>query len=55
MVPLRLKVTRSGFPSYVPLLRRGKLEVHIGEPLIFNDGVTTEEATETIERAVAEL
>ncbi len=55
VVPLRLKVTRSGFPSYVPLLRRGKLEVHIGEPLIFNDGVTTEEATEAIERAVAEL
>ena len=55
VVPLRLKVTSYGFPSYVPLLRRGSLEVHIGEPLIFDDGVTTEEAAEQIERAVAEL
>ena len=55
VIPLRLEVNRFGFPSYAPLLRRGSVDVHIGEPMVFDDGVTMEEAAQSIERAVAEL
>ena len=55
MIPLRLDVIRFGFPSYAPLLRRGSVEVHIGEPMVFDPSVTIEEAVEAIELAVAEL
>ena len=55
VIPLRLGVNRFGFPSYVPLLRRGSLDVHIGEPMVFDERVSSQEAADAIERAVAEL
>ncbi len=54
VIPMRLQVTRYGFPSYAPMLRRGRVELRIGEPIVFDPDVTTEEAAVRIERAVAE-
>jgi long-chain acyl-CoA synthetase len=55
VIPMRLQVTRYGFPAYAPMLRRGRVELRIGEPIVFDTDVTTEEAAVRIERAVAEL
>jgi long-chain acyl-CoA synthetase len=55
VVPMRLQVTRYGFPAYAPMLRRGRVELRIGEPIIFDANVTTEEAADAIERAVIAL
>jgi hypothetical protein len=52
---MRLDVTRLGFPAYFPLLRRGSVEVRIGEPLSFDDDVTIEDAAAAIEQAVVSL
>lgn len=55
VIPMRLEVTRFGYPSYAPFLRRGALDVRIGKPLVFGANVTTEEAAAAIENAVAAL
>jgi long-chain acyl-CoA synthetase len=55
VVPMRLEVVRFGFPSYTPLLKRGRVRVHIGEALSFNAGTPPDEAARTIEQAVASL
>ena len=55
VVPLRVKVRRTGFPAYFPLLRRGDVEVCFGRPLRFGPEVSYKEATAAIEGAVRAL
>ena len=55
VIPLKLKVIRTGFPRYFPLLSRGEVEIRFGEPLIFGPGVTYQDATVQIEEAVRAL
>ena len=55
VVPLRVKVRRTGFPAYFPLLRRGDVEVCFGRPLHFGPEVSYREATAAIEGAVRAL
>ncbi len=55
VVPLRVKVRRTGFPAYFPLLRRGDVEVCFGRPLRFGPDVSYREATAAIEGAVRAL
>ena len=55
VIPLKLRVIRTGFPKYFPLLSRGEVEVCFGEPLTFGPDVTYHEATARIEEAVRAL
>ena len=55
VVPVRLCVLRPGFPARLPLLRRGTVEVRLGEPLSFPPGTGYQEATSAIEDAVRSL
>ena len=55
VVPLRLHIHRLGFPARFPVLRRGRVEVRLGEPLSFPPGTDYQEATSTIEDAVKSL
>ena len=55
VIPLKLKVIRTGFPRYFPLLSRGEVEIRFGEPLRFGPGVTYQDATMQIEEAVRAL
>ena len=55
VVPLRLVVLKTGFPSYLPLLRRDEVEVRIGKSLSFDSEATYLEATAAIEAAVRSL
>ena len=55
VVPLRLDVTRAGAPALFPLLRRGRVEIRFGSPLIFPPGSDYQQATQDIERAVKTL
>ena len=55
VVPLRLEVMKTGFPAYLPLLRRGRVEVRFGKPLTFDSEVTYLDATADIEDAVRKL
>ncbi len=55
VIPLKLKVIRTGYPRYFPLLSRGEVEVCFGEPLTFEPGITYHEATVRIEEAVRAL
>ena len=55
VIPLKLKVIRTGFPRYFPLLSRGEVEIRFGEPLRFGPGVTYQDATVQIEEAVRAL
>ena len=55
VVPLRLHIHRSGSPRWFPLLRRGAIEIHFGQPLSFPPGTDYSDATRTIEEAVKAL
>ncbi len=55
VVPIRLEVTRFGMPSWLPFLRRGRVEVRFGPPLTFTPGADYQQATAAIEQAVRTL
>ncbi len=55
VVPLRLHIRELGAPARFPLLRRGKVEVRLGEPLSFPPGTDYQAATSAIEGAVRSL
>ncbi|HAL46453.1 MAG TPA: hypothetical protein DCP37_01740 [Dehalococcoidia bacterium] len=55
VIPVHLRIDRFGKPSYLPLLRRGRVEVRFGEPITFAPGTAYDEATRTVETAVAAL
>ena len=55
VVPLRLHIHDLGSPARFPLLRRGRVEVRLGEPLSFSPGTDYEDATWAIENAVKSL
>ena len=55
VVPLRLYIHRLGFPARFPVLRRGRVEVRLGEPLSFSPGTDYQDATSAIEEAVKSL
>ena len=55
VVPLRLHIHSLGAPTRFPLLRRGRVEVRLGEPLTFSPGTDYQEATSAIEDAVKSL
>ena len=55
VVPLRLDILKLGTPARFPVLRRGKVEVRLGEPMTFPLGTDYQEATSAIEGAVRSL
>ena len=55
VVPLRLDIHRLGYPTRFPVLRRGRVEVRLGEPLSFSRGTDYQQATSAIEDAVKSL
>ncbi len=55
VVPLRLRIDRMGSPPRFPILRRGRVEVRLGEPLVFPAGTDYMKATAAIEEAVRGL
>ena len=55
VVPLRLSVDRMGFPARFPILRRGRVQIHLGEPMSFSLGTDYQQATDAIEKAVKAL
>ena len=55
VVPLRLRIDRIGSPAKFPILRRGRVEVRLGEPLHFPAGTDYMKATAAIEEAVRGL
>ncbi len=55
VVPLRLYIHRLGSPTRFPVLRRGRIEVRLGEPLIFPPETDYQDATSAIENAVKSL
>ena len=55
VVPLRLHIHKLGFPARYPILRRGKVEVRLGDPLTFSPGTDYQDATWAIENAVKSL
>ena len=55
VVPLRLRIDRMGSPARFPILRRGRVEVRLGEPLVFPAGTDYMRATAAIEEAVRGL
>lgn len=55
VVPLRLRIDRMGSPARFPILRRGRVEVRLGEPLHFPAGTDYMKATAAIEEAVRGL
>ena len=55
VVPLRLCIRKLGSPARFPVLRRGKVEIRLGEPLTFSPGTGYQDATSAIEDAVRSL
>ena len=55
VVPLRLHIHRLGSPARFPILKRGSIEVRLGEPLSFSAGTDYQAATSAIENAVKSL
>lgn len=55
VVPMKLQIKRFGSPAKYPILRRGSVEVHFGEPLVFPPRTAYQEATNAIEEAVRAL
>ena len=55
VVPLRLHINSLGFPARFPILRRGNVEVRLGEPITFSPGTDYQDATSAIENAVKAL
>ena len=55
VVPLRLHIHRLGSPTRFPIVRRGVVEVRLGEPMVFPPGTSYQDATSAIESAVKSL
>ena len=55
VVPLRLRIDRMGSPARFPILRRGRVEVRLGQPIVFPAGTDYMQATAAIEEAVRGL
>ena len=55
VVPLRLHIHRLGSPTRFPIIRRGRVEVRLGEPIVFPPGTDYQDATSAIESAVKAL
>ena len=55
VVPLRLHIHSQGSPARFPVLRQGRVEVRLGEPLSFPPGTQYQDATSAIENAVKSL
>ena len=55
LIPIRLHIHKMGFPSRLPLIRRGEIEVRFGKPLAFPSGTGYEEATAAIEDTIRNL
>ena len=55
VVPLRLHIHRLGSPTRFPIIRRGIVEVRLGEPMVFPPGTSYQDATSAIESAVKAL
>ena len=55
VVPLRLRIDRMGSPARFPILRRGRVEVRLGQPIVFPAGTDYMQATAAIEQAVRGL
>ena len=55
VVPLRLHIHKLGYPTRFPILRRGNVEIRVGEPLSLPPGTDYQTATSAIENAVKSL
>ncbi len=55
VVPIRVKLHKATIWDRGPLLSRGKIDVHFGEPVVFPRGADYLEATARLESAVKEL
>ena len=55
VVPIRVKLHKAAIFDRGPLLSRGKIDVHFGEPIVFPRGADYLEATARLESAVKEL
>ena len=55
VIPVRLNVKRLGFPAFAPIIRRGRVEIYIGRPMVFDQSVSKREATLQIEQAIGSL
>tara|TARA_B100001971_G_scaffold193651_1_gene198968 strand:- start:1605 stop:1772 length:168 start_codon:yes stop_codon:yes gene_type:complete len=55
VIPVHLRIDRFGTPPYLPLVRRGRVEVRFGEPITFPPGTAYDDATRAVETAVAAL
>ncbi|MCH7801258.1 MAG: AMP-binding protein [Chloroflexi bacterium] len=55
VVPMKLHIRKIGRPNYLPILRRGDVEIRFGEPLTFSPSTDFDDATRRIESAVQAL
>ena len=55
VVPIKLHIKRLGVPARFPVLKRGSVEIHFGEPMTFFSSTPYQEATSAIEQAVHTL
>ena len=55
VVPMKLHINRLGSPTGFPILKRGSVEVRIGEPMTFPPTMSYQDATSEIENAVRAL
>ena len=55
VVPIRVRLHKATIWDRGPLLSRGKIDIHFGEPVVFPRGADYLEATERLESAVKEL
>ncbi len=55
VIPLRLHIDRMGSPAKFPILRRGRVAIRLGPPLVFPAGTDYLQATAAIEEAVKGL
>ena len=55
VVPIRVKLRKASIFDRGPLLSRGSIEVHFGEPIVFARGADYLEATARLESAVREM
>ena len=55
VVPMRLVIHRFGFPTRLPFIRRGGIEIRFGPPITFSPGTDYQYATNAIEQAVKSL
>lgn len=55
IVPVKLHIQEMGSPTYLPMLRRGEVEIRFGAPMIFPPRSDFDDATRRIEAAVQTL